>query len=627
MATEAHFSARDRLAELFPDPDAPTTRAPWWRSRRIVVVVVVVVVATTVLASRAFGSSGPAYQTAVVGRRSLAATLAGTATIQPVSQANVAFPISGTVSAVNVNVGDTVTVGQPLASLDPASLLADVSSKQQALAQAQLTLDNALSGQSGSGTGGTGSGGSSGGTGGTGGTGSTGSSGSSGGTNASLSSFHSGSTPTARFISVRSTSTDPAIAAAQQAVIAAQHAVDVAIATADNALQTATTMCAPIGNDPSTPPTPQQVSACEQALTAVQAAQRDVQDKENALSDALNKLDDLLQQRANEPPPTTTPPTTAPPTTAPPATAPSPTGPSSTGGTTTGGTSGRQSAPSGAAGGGGGAQSRTGAGGGAGGGARVGGGSSPSAADLAADQQAVDAAAAEVAVSEQALNQATIGSPIDGTVVAVNLNVGDTVGAASSTANIVVQGVGGYEVATTVSVDRVGQVAVGQDATLVPDGGHKPLPGKVAYVSVVPTTSSTTSNATPTYLVIVGLDHSEANLENGSTGTVSITTGSASAALAVPTSAVTTFGNRHTVVVLDGGSTRRVGVTVGAVGDTWTEIKSGLSAGEQVVLANASEPLPSSATQSVTQNGADGFPNGFRFGGGTGIPSNRRVGG
>ena len=157
------------------------------------------------------------------------------------------------------------------------------------------------------------------------------------------------------------------------------------------------------------------------------------------------------------------------------------------------------------------------------------------------------------------MNQATIGSPIDGTVVAVNLNVGDTVSAASSTANVVVQGAGGYEVATTVSVDRVGQVAVGQPATLVPDGGRKALTGKVAYISVVPTTSSTTSDATPTYLVIVGLDHGDSNLENGSTGTVSITTGSATAALAVPTSALTAFGNRHTVQVLEGGGPRRVG--------------------------------------------------------------------
>ena len=600
MATDARLSSGDRLAALFPDADATAASPPWLRWRRVVAVAAVVVVVTTVLAARAFGSSGPDYQTAIVGRRTVDAALTGTATIQPVSQASVAFPISGTVAAVNVNVGDTVSVGQPLASLDPGSLLADLDSKRQSLTEAQLTLDNALSGQSASSGAGAGS---------------VGSAGSSSGANASLRAFRSGSTPTARLVAFHSASPDPEIASAQQAVIAAQHAVDVAIANAENALQSATNVCAPIGNNPSTPPTPQQVSACQQALSAVQDAQRVVQEKQNALVDASNKLDTLLQQRADQtPPPTTTPPTTsAPPaTTAPPATP---------------GNSGSQSAPGQARTGpsGGAAQSRTGSGGGGTGG-RSGGGSSPSAADLAADQQSVDAAAADVAMSEQAMNQATIGSPIDGTVVAVNLNVGDTVSAASSTANVVVQGAGGYEVATTVSVDRVGQVAVGQPATLVPDGGRKALTGKVAYISVVPTTSSTTSDATPTYLVIVGLNQSDSNLENGSTGTVSIITGSATAALAVPTSAVTAFGNRHTVQVLDGGGPRRVAVTVGAVGNTWTEIKGGLSAGQEVVLANVSEPLPSSATQSATQNGADGFPNRFRFGG-AGFPSDRRVGG
>ena len=608
MTNGTHLSAGDRLATLFPDPNAAVPHAPWWRTRRFAAAVAVVLVASVVLAARAFGSSGPAFETAVVGRRSVDAALTGTATVEPVSQATVAFPISGTVASVNVNVGDTVAVGQPLASLDPASLLENVHTKQEALAQAQLALDNAVSGQS-SGAGGSGAGSSGSGT---------GSSGvgrsSSSSSSASQRSFRTGSSATARFVSLQSMSPDPEIANAQQAVINAQHAVDVAIATADNALHTATTMCAAIGNDPNTPPTSQQISACQQALAAVQDAQSDVRAKQNTLVEASNTLDALLQQRANEPPTTTTPPTTTP---APPSTA--------------GASGGTQSAPSGTVTGGGttpsGAGSRTsGAGSGGGGsGGGGGGGSSPSAADLASDQQAVDAAAADVAVAEQALNQATIGSPIDGTVVAVNLAAGESVDAASSTANVVVQGDGGYEVATTVSVDRVGDVAVGQAASLVPDGGHKELSGKVAYISVVPTTgsdsSSNASSGTPTYLVIVGLDRSDANLRNGSTGTVSIVTGNATSALAVPTSAVTTFGNRHTVEVLDGGDTRRVSVTVGTVGDTWTEIKHGLTAGQQVVLADLSEPLPSSATQSSSTNGTDGFPGRFTFRGGGGFPT------
>src|SRR5512132_1293742 len=157
MTTSPHTPAVDRLATLFPDPDAPANPTRWWQSRRrLAIGVAIALVASVVLASRAFGSSGPGYETAVVARRSVDATLTGTATVQPVSQATVAFPISGSVAAVNVKVGDTVTVGQSLASLDPTSLLEDLHSKQEQLAQAQLNLENALSGQPVTGAGGTG---------------------------------------------------------------------------------------------------------------------------------------------------------------------------------------------------------------------------------------------------------------------------------------------------------------------------------------------------------------------------------------------------------------------------------------------------------------------------------------
>ena len=56
------------------------------------------------------------------GRRPTTSTRSSTASrlVEPVSQASVAFPATGTVAAVDVKLGDSVTVGQPLASLDPA---------------------------------------------------------------------------------------------------------------------------------------------------------------------------------------------------------------------------------------------------------------------------------------------------------------------------------------------------------------------------------------------------------------------------------------------------------------------------------------------------------------------------
>ena len=212
-------------------------------------------------------------------------------------------------------------------------------------------------------------------------------------------------------------------------------------------------------------------------------------------------------------------------------------------------------------------------------------------------------------MAEQALAEATIASPIAGTVVAVNLAVGDSVTSGSSTANVVVQGDGGFEVSTTIGIDRITHVEVGQAASVVPDGSDTALEGKVSSIGIVPDPDSSTTS----YLVRIGLDKPRKPLQNGATGTVSIVTQSARSALAVPTSAVTTTGSRHTVAVLDGDGTRQVAVQVGAVGRTWTEIRSGLSSGQTVVLADVSAPLPSSATSS--SNGTQSNPFAAGFGG------------
>jgi HlyD family secretion protein len=221
-----------------------------------------------------------------------------------------------------------------------------------------------------------------------------------------------------------------------------------------------------------------------------------------------------------------------------------------------------------------------------------------------------------VLAAQQSMQQATIASPLAGTVVAVALKVGDAVMAGSSTENVVVEGTGGYEVSTTVGVDQIPSVAVGQPATVVPDGGHHPLTGKVVAISVVPASAST---ATTAYRVVVGLTHPDTPLQNGATGTVDVVTHHARSALAVPTSAIVTVGGRHFVNVVHDDAETLTPVQVGVVGPTWTEIRSGITRGTAVVLADASAPLPGSATSSA--NGSQSttpFGGGRLFGGGTG---------
>ncbi len=208
----------------------------------------------------------------------------------------------------------------------------------------------------------------------------------------------------------------------------------------------------------------------------------------------------------------------------------------------------------------------------------------------------------------------------------MNVAAGDTVTAASTTANILVVGPDGFEATTTVSVDDVAHVKVGQPATVVPDGSKRALAGTVTSISVAPVDTS----STPIYRVVIALADPHANLDNGATATAAIVTQQAQNALAVPTSAVTTTGTRHFVTVLDGTNTSRVAVTTGVIGDRYTEVTSGVRAGQEVVLADLSEPLPGSATDSSSDsngNGSNRFPGGgfappgggtFRFGGGAG---------
>jgi hypothetical protein len=74
--------------------------------------------------------------------------------------------------------------------------------------------------------------------------------------------------------------------------------------------------------------------------------------------------------------------------------------------------------------------------------------------------------------------------------------------------------------------------------------------------------------------------------------------------------------------VLKGGAAEPTAVQVGVIGDTWTEITSGVTAGEEVVLANLAAPLPGSATasssssssNSTTPGGGFGFPGGGQGG-------------
>jgi len=111
--------------------------------RRLMLLVVLVVVVAVVLAVGGVFSSdttaAPATATAQVG--TVRTSLAATGTIQPAQQSNLSFPAGGKVTAVDVSVGQPVSQGQTLASLDSVSLTSQAAQQRASVATDQAKVD------------------------------------------------------------------------------------------------------------------------------------------------------------------------------------------------------------------------------------------------------------------------------------------------------------------------------------------------------------------------------------------------------------------------------------------------------------------------------------------------------
>ncbi|HJQ43900.1 MAG TPA: hypothetical protein VJ831_12500, partial [Jatrophihabitantaceae bacterium] len=227
-----------------------------------------------------------------------------------------------------------------------------------------------------------------------------------------------------------------------------------------------------------------------------------------------------------------------------------------------------------------------------------------SAAQLAADQAAIDAARAQVTVARQDLAAATLTSPINGLVAAVGL----TAGASSAGQTITVVGTGVQGVLVTVPLPQIDEVHVGQRVTVSADGRAAGLRGTVASIGLV----SSTSGSTTTFPVTIRLDAGSPRLYDGTGADVVITTGTATGVPVVPNSALHSgLRGTHTVTVVKNGRSTVVPVTVGIAGDDVTQIKSGLRPGQRVELADPGESLPSSSTSGTGLRGGALINRGF----------------
>ena len=136
------------LTEELPLDDENVLALPpasvWRRYRWPIVGAVVVLVAAAIglslwLTSSSATPAGLSITTVTVPvtTGTIQQTVTSSGTIEPASQANLNFAVSGTVTAVDVKAGQSVTAGQTLATVDTTAL-----SEELSAAQAQLTAAN-----------------------------------------------------------------------------------------------------------------------------------------------------------------------------------------------------------------------------------------------------------------------------------------------------------------------------------------------------------------------------------------------------------------------------------------------------------------------------------------------------
>jgi multidrug efflux pump subunit AcrA (membrane-fusion protein) len=294
-----------------------------------------------------------------------------------------------------------------------------------------------------------------------------------------------------------------------------------------------------------------------------------------------------------------------------------------------------QSAPSA----GGGARSGGGASSGAGGGSSgssssgaSGGGSTQS---VESAQAAVDSAQLALEDAQDALDDTELRAPMAGTVASISGAVGDTVGTASgggagdnassssgSSAFIVLAQLSRLKLEVGLSESDIGKVEVGQSATVTINAASgEDVAGTVTEVGVLASESSSgqTSSAV-SYPVTITLDQSTDGVKAGMSATADIVVARASG-ISVPSQAL----RGSTVTVERNGKRSTVRVQTGVVGDSSTQVLSGLEAGDKVIVTSTSALSGRTASgQSQQQTGRLGGAGGFGgagggFGGGGGF--------
>jgi membrane fusion protein, macrolide-specific efflux system len=229
--------------------------------------------------------------------------------------------------------------------------------------------------------------------------------------------------------------------------------------------------------------------------------------------------------------------------------------------------------------------------------------SGASGAQITADQATVSADQSQVTTATEALSGATLTSPVNGIVTSVGYTNGEQLagggggggggGASGGGGGSGGGGSGGGSsggpitvvsstdvINASVDASVVNEIKTGDQAEITSEG-TAPVTGTVASIGLIASTSS----GVATFPVVINVTGSTSGLYAGASATVSVIYKQVADALVVPTAAIQSGpGGSSIVHVMRGGQQVAVNVSTGIESGGLTQITSGLSSGEQVVV-------------------------------------------
>jgi HlyD family secretion protein len=205
----------------------------------------------------------------------------------------------------------------------------------------------------------------------------------------------------------------------------------------------------------------------------------------------------------------------------------------------------------------------------------------PTPEEIAVARAAVAQTEAEVRMAEEDLSKTTIRAPYDGVVTEVYTEVGGKVSAAAGTQLMELLDLRYLVAEVGVPESYLGKIEMQDRAELTIAGTNEPVPAIVVAINgkVEPDTRN--------FRVRLAMDNGEGRFKAGQFVQVHFNLSSATASLAVPSTAITFQEGRPHVFIYADEKVHIRPIDVGLEGENYVEVLSGVATGDRVVVSDS----------------------------------------